>query len=297
MAYLVLLMVYAIALLNPAMFGVNTVSGDLPSVGSVNSIPKTLVNTAGVSEEIPSSIIETDSLISGAVTNSVPTVISNSTTNATASSSGKVQATNQLDKNLAALVEQELSRPIDTSNIEDLKKFREMDIEKINLELEKLEQSANKFGDPEKTILDEAESAVVETNNINNTQTNITNTQKVIDSLKQQNTANLTFKFGELTLSDQALVLVRSVSNVLKEHKDIKLDITNYTDSYGDDNYNLGLSKKRAKVVYNAFIVEGVEKSQLSYQGLGEASPLVSNSTLAGRRKNRRTELSYSKVN
>ena len=84
---------------------------------------------------------------------------------------------------------------------------------------------------------------------------------------------------------------------ILKENTNIHAKINNYTDSYGDDNFNLELSRQRANMVYQAFLDRGVNEQQLSFEGLGESNPLTSNATLAGRKKNRRTEILFFEAN
>ena len=50
------------------------------------------------------------------------------------------------------------------------------------------------------------------------------------------------------------------------------------------------LSENRAHAVYNFLIELGINKSRLSYKGLGETKPIAENSTEEGKQKNRRTE-------
>ena len=54
---------------------------------------------------------------------------------------------------------------------------------------------------------------------------------------------------------------------------------------------NLELSQKRADTVMQFLISQGVKPSLLSAQGVGEADPVASNDTPAGRAQNRRVEL------
>ena len=54
---------------------------------------------------------------------------------------------------------------------------------------------------------------------------------------------------------------------------------------------NLTLSQKRAETVMNFLISQGVKPAMLSAHGFGEANPVASNDTAAGRAQNRRVEL------
>ena len=73
-------------------------------------------------------------------------------------------------------------------------------------------------------------------------------------------------------------------------------ELKGYTDSIGSEAYNLKLSQKRADVVRNALIKKGVPADRITAKGYGEASPVASNSTKAGRAENRRVELWGAKV-
>jgi outer membrane protein OmpA-like peptidoglycan-associated protein len=55
--------------------------------------------------------------------------------------------------------------------------------------------------------------------------------------------------------------------------------------------YNLELSKKRAKSVYNEVLSRGISNQRLSFEGLGDTSPISTNKSEAGRSINRRTEI------
>jgi len=67
--------------------------------------------------------------------------------------------------------------------------------------------------------------------------------------------------------------------------------VVGHTDSTGSENYNLGLSMKRAEAVSGALIAGGLHPSQVSTEGKGEAAPVASNETATGRAANRRVEI------
>lgn len=64
-----------------------------------------------------------------------------------------------------------------------------------------------------------------------------------------------------------------------------------YTDSIGTEQYNLGLSQRRANAVKAYLVSKGVPANRIYTEGKGEADPIATNSTAAGRAKNRRVEL------
>ncbi len=88
--------------------------------------------------------------------------------------------------------------------------------------------------------------------------------------------------------------LKRTLLEVLAKNPGLKLNIAGHTDSVGDDQYNLSLSVKRAKRIFDYLVQLGVPEEQLSYEGFGEAEPIASNKTVEGRSKNRRVEFEVS---
>ena len=68
-------------------------------------------------------------------------------------------------------------------------------------------------------------------------------------------------------------------------------EIAGHTDWIGTDEYNFGLSQRRANAVYNYFLKNGIKKERLSPVGYGESRPVATNATDEGRAENRRVEL------
>ncbi len=53
----------------------------------------------------------------------------------------------------------------------------------------------------------------------------------------------------------------------------MKIELQGHTDSQGDDDHNMELSKNRAKAVMDYLISKGIDKTRLSSQGFGETQP------------------------
>lgn len=103
-----------------------------------------------------------------------------------------------------------------------------------------------------------------------------------------ENTVN--FDFNSSTLTPLAKTNLDKLVTVLKNNPDTNINIYGYTDSVGSDSYNLTLSAKRADAVKAYLTSKGVSSSRLFTQGMGEANPVASNDTDAGRAKNRRVK-------
>lgn len=82
------------------------------------------------------------------------------------------------------------------------------------------------------------------------------------------------------------------LDRIIKLMKSTPVDIVvaGHTDSTGPDEYNEGLSLRRAKSVYNYLVGKGVDEAKLITKGYGENRPLSTNSSIDGRRRNRRVD-------
>jgi len=60
------------------------------------------------------------------------------------------------------------------------------------------------------------------------------------------------------------------VSNFLKKNPGVTVEIKGYADELGPEDYNIKLSERRAKTVYDILVASGVDASRLSYKGYGE---------------------------
>lgn len=77
----------------------------------------------------------------------------------------------------------------------------------------------------------------------------------------------------------------------LKEYPRRNVLIEGHTDNTGTEAYNLDLSKRRAEAVQVAMTNRGIALRRIRTMGYGEAYPVASNDTAAGRQQNRRVEV------
>jgi outer membrane protein OmpA-like peptidoglycan-associated protein len=77
----------------------------------------------------------------------------------------------------------------------------------------------------------------------------------------------------------------------MKDQPNTKIELVGYTDNSGDWSMNNKLSTKRAEVVYNYLVSNGIAPKRIHYYGKGSLEPLVPNDTNRNRSKNRRVEL------
>lgn len=69
-----------------------------------------------------------------------------------------------------------------------------------------------------------------------------------------------------------------------------RIRVEGYSDSDGDERYNLDLSYRRARSVVEYLAAHGVPMERLAYAGYGEARPVAPNDSVEGRALNRRVE-------
>lgn len=77
----------------------------------------------------------------------------------------------------------------------------------------------------------------------------------------------------------------------LEDNPKVKIEISGHTDNDGDADYNQKLSERRAKNVLKYLTANGVKENRLQSVGYGESQPLAPNTSNAGKKKNRRTEV------
>ncbi len=70
-----------------------------------------------------------------------------------------------------------------------------------------------------------------------------------------------------------------------------QVSLIGHTDKVGQDASNLALGRRRSQVIKDYLVSKGVSSSKVSVDSRGESQPVATNSTDAGRAKNRRTEL------
>ncbi|AXQ29960.1 hypothetical protein D0B54_15305 [Solimonas sp. K1W22B-7] len=99
------------------------------------------------------------------------------------------------------------------------------------------------------------------------------------------------FEFDSDRLTEEAKTILVDVGATLNSYPEIKVELEGHTDNIGTDNYNLGLSERRANSVKTFLAGQNVTADRMKPVGYGEAQPIDTNDTEAGRDNNRRVEL------
>ena len=113
-----------------------------------------------------------------------------------------------------------------------------------------------------------------------------------LDKYKVAEQKTVTFKFDSDELSREALSKLDDLlGGVGKDESGYLIELQGFTDNVGTENYNFGLSERRAESVLRYLVSNNVPLYRISIVGLGEKSPVADNHTTAGREQNRRVDI------
>ncbi|MEO1258264.1 MAG: OmpA family protein [Bacteroidota bacterium] len=101
----------------------------------------------------------------------------------------------------------------------------------------------------------------------------------------------LNFVADSAVIPPSSFPVLNEIFEFLSENPDVKVEIGGHTNNTPTHHYCDSLSTCRAKAVADFLSEKGIPKDRIDYKGYGKRQPLVSNSTLAGRRKNQRVEI------
>lgn len=100
----------------------------------------------------------------------------------------------------------------------------------------------------------------------------------------------INFDFDKSDIKPEFVPVLDEAVEILKANPEINVIIEGHTCSMGPEKYNQGLSMRRANSVFNYLTEKGISGDRLKTIGYGETMPIADNSTLEGRRMNRRVE-------
>jgi outer membrane protein OmpA-like peptidoglycan-associated protein len=120
-----------------------------------------------------------------------------------------------------------------------------------------------------------------------------TATETIIDL-----SADILFDFDKSTIRPDAIPTLIRLARLIRPSRSSSIQLNGFTDSIGSDEYNMGLSERRADAVKQWLVSKGsVDAGRLQTKGYGKSQPIAPNTNPdgsdnpAGRQKNRRVEV------
>lgn len=101
----------------------------------------------------------------------------------------------------------------------------------------------------------------------------------------------VTFKTNSAVITPTSKLVLDSAVAYLKARPNAAAEVRGHTDSVGNDEANMRLSKARAEAVRDYLIAGGIDAGRLTANGYGETEHIAPNDTPAGREQNRRVTL------
>ena len=98
------------------------------------------------------------------------------------------------------------------------------------------------------------------------------------------------FAFNDAVLDKEANAYLDNLTALMKRNKNITIEVIGHTDDVGSKEGNSVISLKRAQIVADYLMSNGINKSRISIKGKMDSEPLYPNTTPENRAKNRRVE-------
>lgn len=103
--------------------------------------------------------------------------------------------------------------------------------------------------------------------------------------------SGVNFATNKSSLTESSKETLDKLANIFKEYSDTNILVVGHTDSTGNSDYNMSLSKDRAFSVSYYLMDKGIDSKRITTNWFGENQPVYDNSTAEGRSKNRRVNI------
>ena len=103
--------------------------------------------------------------------------------------------------------------------------------------------------------------------------------------------SGILFDFDKTDIKPEAQEDIAKLVESMNNNPDTDILVVGHTDNTGTDQYNQGLSERRARAVKRFAVSEGLAGRRVQTEGRSFHEPIADNSTEAGRAQNRRVEI------
>lgn len=114
--------------------------------------------------------------------------------------------------------------------------------------------------------------------------------ERVDEGIKVEFNEKILFAFSKFDIGDSAKFNLNKLVAILNKYPNTNIEIQGHTDSRGTDEYNMGLSERRAGAVRDYLQSQGINSIRMTTKGFGESAPAYTNDTPEGMAQNRRVE-------
>jgi outer membrane protein OmpA-like peptidoglycan-associated protein len=115
--------------------------------------------------------------------------------------------------------------------------------------------------------------------------------ERIGEGIKITFDSGILFAFNSADLQYEAVENLNELARILNKYEDTNILIEGHTDAVGSEDYNLGLSRRRAESVSVQLDHMSVDEGRFTLMAYGESQPIATNETDDGRRANRRVEV------
>ncbi|PYU26839.1 MAG: hypothetical protein DMG30_00800 [Acidobacteria bacterium] len=102
---------------------------------------------------------------------------------------------------------------------------------------------------------------------------------------------SIRFEFAKADIEPQYRDILNRIAGVLMTLQGYSIYVYGYTDDIGTQEYNLGLSGRRAQAVRDSLVQAGINPGLITTKGFGKSDPRVKGNSAQARAANRRVEI------
>ena len=113
---------------------------------------------------------------------------------------------------------------------------------------------------------------------------------------QEMSLSDVNFELNKAVLTPEGKAALDKLADQLNSSKEYELVISGHTCNVGTEEYNMGLSEKRAQAVVKYLLSKGVNNAYVGSKNYGETKPAFDNNTRENRKKNRRAEFEVAKI-
>ncbi len=101
---------------------------------------------------------------------------------------------------------------------------------------------------------------------------------------------NIEFQSNTAIILPASSIIIDETARILKENPEISIEISGHTDSTGNEEYNIGLSQRRAEAVLSQLVYRDISRPRMIAKGYGSSINVADNVSIEGQQKNRRVD-------